>query len=114
DILVIDADRSAGFEVALHNHRDLGIQHGAACQSAADGLVDFHRICPCLHSQDKGLGHNSDGIVYNDLVGQLGDAAAACLTDEKSRRSKDIKVRLQGLEILLLASGHDSQRACHS
>ena len=77
--------RSSWFKIALHDHGNLGVKHRTACQAAPDGLVDLHRIRPGLDGHDKGLGHDSDSIIYNDLIGQLCDAAASRLANMKSR-----------------------------
>ena len=77
DVLVIDTDGSAGLKVALYDHGDFGIKDCAAGKSAPDGLVDLYRISPCFYGKNKCLGYDSDGIVNDDLVGQLGDRPAA-------------------------------------
>ena len=112
DVLVVDADGAAGLEVAVDDHGDLGIHDCAACQSAADGLIDLLGICACLCGKHECFGDDCDGVVDDHLVGKLGCGTAAAGADQKSGITENIEERLHGVEILLVAAAHDGKASC--
>ena len=92
DILMVDSDRSARFEVTFNDHRDLGIQYCTSCESAADRMVYFLRISARFCCQNKCFGYYCDRVINNNLVGKLCNTSASASADQQCRRSENIKI----------------------
>ena len=68
NVLVIDADWSAGLEIAVNDHRDFCIHDCASCESSADCLINLLRICACLCSKYKSLRDHRNRIIHDHLI----------------------------------------------
>ena len=79
-IFNVQIDAEARLEVTIHHHRCLGIQHGAARKTTANGLIDQIRINARFGGQRQCFGHGRDVQRHNHLVCQLGDVACANFT----------------------------------
>ncbi len=76
---------------------------------AANGLVDLVRVDPGLGGENQGLGDGGDVEVDDDLVGQLGNAAAAAGAHQQGGGSHQLEIGLHALKVFGLAADHEGQ-----
>ena len=114
DILMVDSNRSARFEVTFNDHRDLGIQYCTSCESAADRMVYFFRISARFCCQNKCFGYYCDRVINNNLVGKLCNTSASASADQQCRRSENIKILFHCIKVFLISTGHDRKCSCDS
>ena len=109
-ILDMQFNTEARFEVTVENHRNLGIHDRGTGQPSLDGVEDRFRLDAGLGGQNKGFrdGRNVEG--NDDLVGKFGDVARADITDEDNGRPHFFENRFDRFKGFFVSANHDGKR----
>ena len=75
DVLDMQVHLESGFELALHEGRDLHVQGPAAGHAAANGLIHQLDVDTGFLGQDHGFGDSLEHTGDNDLIGKLGETS---------------------------------------
>ena len=99
--------RTARLEIAIQNHRHLGVKHRTSGKTATNGLIYFLRVHTCFLREHHCLSDGGKMKRHHNLVGKLADISTADFADMHGGTAHREKNRLHLLESFLLATYHD-------
>lgn len=109
DVLELEGGAAAGGEVAADHAVAVEVEDAAFGEAAEEGFSDEGGIDAGEFGEAEGLGDGVDGLGDDELIGELGDLAAADRAEVGDVFADGLEDGEGALEVFRAAAGHDGE-----